>query len=164
MATIPIKGTGYMTHATADMRKYKRDWVAARRGEWMADKSCLVCGTTELLEVDHIDPTQKVAHRIWSWAIPRRDAELAKCQVLCRAHHLEKTLAQRPKPEHGTVSRYSSKVHKCRCDLCRKANAERSNILRARKKEREAVQATADLRDLADLVEFQPRIPKRDAA
>jgi hypothetical protein len=89
----------------------------------MADKSCVVCGTKQSLEVDHIDPEQKVAHRIWSWAIPRRNEELAKCQVLCTAHHLEKTLAQRPIPEHGTLSRYKSKVHGCRCDPCRKANA-----------------------------------------
>ena len=146
------------------MAEYKRNWVAARRGEWMADKFCLVCGTTQDLEVDHIDPAQKVSHRIWSWAIPRRNAELAKCQILCKAHHLEKTLAQRPKPEHGTVSRYSSKVHKCRCDLCRRANADRATILRARKKEQVAAQATADLQNLADLVELHPRIPERDAA
>jgi hypothetical protein len=153
-----------MKHATADMREYKRNWVAARRGEWMADKSCVVCGTTKDLEVDHIDPTQKVAHRIWSWAIERRNAELAKCQVLCKAHHLEKTLAQRPKPEHGTVSRYSSKVHKCRCDLCRKANAERGALNKAKKKLAEQEQAVRDLNRLGDIVEFQPRIPKRDAA
>jgi len=153
-----------MTNATSNMAEYKRNWVAARRAEWMADKFCLVCGTTQDLEVDHIDPAQKVSHRIWSWAIPRRNAELAKCQILCKAHHLEKTLAQRPKPEHGTVSRYSSKVHKCRCDLCRRANADRANILRARKKEREAAQATQDLQTLADLVELHPRIPERDAA
>lgn len=150
-----------MTNATSDMAKYKREWVAARRADWMAGKSCVTCGSTESLEVDHIDPTQKVAHRIWSWAIPRRDAELAKCQVLCKAHHLEKTLAQRPKPEHGTVSRYSSKVHKCRCDLCRRANADRAAILRARKKGLAAVQATEDLNRLADIIEFPD---KRQAA
>lgn len=153
-----------MPNATSDMAKYKREWVAARRAEWMAGKSCVICGTTQDLEVDHIDPEMKVAHRIWSWAIPRRNAELAKCQVLCKAHHLEKTLAQRPTPEHGTISRYTSKVHKCRCDLCKRANADRATILRARKKERIAAEAAADLQQLADLVEFQPRIPKRDAA
>jgi hypothetical protein len=153
-----------MTKRTSDMAKYKREWVAARRAEWMAGKSCVECGTTEELEVDHIDPTQKVAHRIWSWAIPRRNAELAKCQVLCKAHHLEKTKAQRPKPEHGTVSRYSSKVHKCRCDLCRRANADRAAILRERKKERSAMQATADLQTLAEVIELSPAKVRKPAA
>jgi hypothetical protein len=129
----------------------------------MAGKSCVICGTTQDLEVDHIDPEMKVAHRIWSWAIPRRNAELAKCQVLCKAHHLEKTLAQRPTPEHGTISRYTSKIHKCRRDLCKRANADRANILRARKKERIAAEAAADLQQLADIIELKPSI-KRDAA
>lgn len=44
------------------------------------------------LEVDHIDPDQKISHKVWSWAKPRRDAELAKCQVLCNKCHKNKTL------------------------------------------------------------------------
>lgn len=125
-----------MSHATSDMRKYKRDWAAARRGEWMADKFCVQCGSTQSLEVDHIDPADKVSHRIWTWAIPRRNAELAKCQVLCTECHKAKTKAQRPIPEHGTISRYG-KHHKCRCDLCRKANADRARLNKAKKLERE---------------------------
>ena len=125
-----------MTNATSDMREYKRRWAAARRAEWMAGKSCVVCGATQSLEVDHIDPEQKIAHRIWTWAIPRRDAELAKCQVLCSEHHKEKTKAQRPIPEHGTISRYGS-IYKCRCDLCRKANSDRAALNKAKKRERE---------------------------
>lgn len=151
-----------MTNATSDMRKYKREWAAKRRADFMADKFCVVCGTTESLEVDHIDPTQKVSHRIWTWAIPRRDAELAKCQILCTEHHKEKTRAQRPVPEHGTVSRYSSKAHKCRCDLCRKANAQRGALNKAKKLAAEREQAKQAT--LAGIVEFQPRITERDAA
>ena len=125
-----------MTNATSNMREYKRNWVAARRAEWMAGKSCVKCGSTQSLEVDHIDPAQKVAHTIWSWAIPRRDAELAKCQVLCTPCHKEKTRADRPIPEHGTLARYG-KHHKCRCDICRKANADRARLNKAKKLERE---------------------------
>ena len=124
-----------MTNATANMNEYKRKWAAARRAEYMAGKSCVVCGTTESLEVDHIDPAEKVSHRIWTWSRERRDAELAKCQILCTEHHLEKTIAQRPIPEHGTVSRYTSKKHKCRCDLCRAANRERAAQDRAKMRE-----------------------------
>jgi hypothetical protein len=43
------------------------------------------------LELDHKDHRQKVSHTIWSWSMERRDAELAKCQVLCHDCHLDKT-------------------------------------------------------------------------
>ena len=149
-----------MTKATADMREYKRRWAAARRAEWMAGKSCVQCGSTQSLEVDHIDPSQKVSHRVWTWAIPRRDAELAKCQILCTEHHKAKTLADRPTPEHGTITRYGS-IYKCRCDLCRKANAERGALNKALKIERDT---KADLARLAEVVALQPRKPRRRAA
>lgn len=152
-----------MTNATSDMREYKRRWVATRRAEWMADKSCVQCGTKQSLEVDHIDPGQKVSHRIWSWAISRRDAELAKCQILCTEHHKAKTRAQRPIPEHGTISRYGS-THKCRCDACRKANADRTKLHRARKAEAVALQAQEELALFAEVIELQPRKTKRRAA
>lgn len=140
-----------MTKATANMREYKRKWAAARRADWMAGKSCVQCGSTQSLEVDHIDPAQKVSHRIWTWAIPRRDAELAKCQVLCTECHKVKTRMQRPVPEHGTISRYGG-IHKCRCDLCRRANADRKKANEAKKKLRDAE------------VEQIPLFPERDAA
>ena len=120
----------------------------------MADKFCVRCGSTESLEVDHIDPALKVTHSVWSWSIPRRDIELAKCQVLCTVCHKAKTKAQRPIPAHGTVSRYSSKAWKCRCDLCRKANAERGALNKAKQKEAAAQQAIADLNRLGDLLEL----------
>jgi hypothetical protein len=43
------------------------------------------------LELDHVDPALKVSHRVWSWARERREAELAKCQVLCHDCHVAKT-------------------------------------------------------------------------
>ncbi len=73
------------------MRRYKREWIAARRAEFFKDKSCAVCGSTDDLELDHIDPTTKVTHNIWSYRAEIRQAELAKCQVLCRVHHDYKT-------------------------------------------------------------------------
>lgn len=126
----------------------------------MAGKSCVKCGSTQSLEVDHIDPALKVTHSVWSWSIPRRTVELAKCQVLCTECHKAKTRADRPLPEHGTISRYGS-IHKCRCDLCRKANAERGAMNKALKLERDL---KADLARLAEVVELQPRKPKRRAA
>lgn len=68
-----------------------RQWMAARRAEWFADKVCVDCGTADDLELDHVDPTQKVSHRIWSWSRERREAELAKCVARCHDCHLTKS-------------------------------------------------------------------------
>jgi hypothetical protein len=106
------------------MRKYQREWLAGRRAEWLADKSCVVCGSRVQLEIDHIDPAIKDPKlkgkagtgRLWSWSEPRREAELAKCQVLCHSHHLMKTHGwESPELPHGR-QRYE---YGCRCDICR---------------------------------------------
>lgn len=101
-------------------RAYMREWKAKRRAEFFAGKACVRCGSTDRLELDHVDPTKKVSHKIWTWSLERRDAELAKCQILCHEHHLEKTRLD-GEPPHGTHSRY---VHRgCRCGACRAAHA-----------------------------------------
>ncbi len=57
-------------------------------------KACAKCGDADRkLTLDHIDPAQKVTHKVWSWAAARREAELAKCQPLCAACHVEKSRA-----------------------------------------------------------------------
>lgn len=105
----------------SEMRRYKREWMAARRREWFQGKSCVRCGSVDRLEIDHIDPSQKVHHAVWSWRKDRREAELAKCQVLCDPCHEQKTNDDRYAPrEHGTPAMY--KRGKCRCAACRKAN------------------------------------------
>ena len=76
------------------LRDYQRVWCRVRRLEWLAGKSCVECGSTKNLEVDHIEPGQKVSHRIWTWSPKRRAEELAKCQTLCHDCHLAKTLAE----------------------------------------------------------------------
>lgn len=55
---------------------------------------CRQCGSTEDLELDHIDPTTKISHAVWSWSEQRRAEELKKCQVLCHNYHETKTLKQ----------------------------------------------------------------------
>lgn len=99
-------------------REYQRQWKAARRAEYLADKACVICSSRDRMEIDHIDKTAKVSHRIWTWSEVRRKAELAKCQVLCHDHHLEKTLAERPKAQHGSGAMYQ-KPNRCRCPECR---------------------------------------------
>jgi hypothetical protein len=84
-------------------RSYQREWVAKRRAEWFSDKSCIDCGTTEGLELDHVDPTKKVSHAIWSWSTTRRDEEIAKCVARCKFCHLAKTRANGEHINHPVI-------------------------------------------------------------
>lgn len=105
-------------------REFQRRWLAKRRHDFFHDKACVLCGSTEKLELDHIDRTLKKDHKVWSWSKKRRDEEIRKCQVLCKRCHIKKT--NREKSEHvvhGTLGMYKSQSFKCRCVPCRKANA-----------------------------------------
>lgn len=105
-------------------REYQRKWVAARRNDFFKDKSCVKCGSTERLELDHIDRATKVSNSIWSWSEPRRLKEIEKCQVLCYDHHLEKTITETTVGHGGGWGG----IRGCKCDLClsrkRESNAE----------------------------------------
>lgn len=73
-------------------REYQRKWYVKRRYDWLAENGpCVMCGSTIQLEVDHINPLEKVSHKVWSWTKVKREEELSKCQVLCKFCHLEKT-------------------------------------------------------------------------
>lgn len=76
---------------------YAREWVRRRRLDWFADKVCAHCGSKNNLELDHIDPADKVTHKIWSWSDARRSEELAKCQALCESCHKKKTSQEQRK-------------------------------------------------------------------
>jgi hypothetical protein len=76
------------------LREYQKGWTKMRRLAWLeANGPCKQCGSWVKLEVDHVDPSQKVSHRVWSWTADRRNAELKKCQVLCQACHKIKSNA-----------------------------------------------------------------------
>lgn len=105
-------------------RQYQRERNAGIRKDWL-DKNgpCKICGNTDRLEVDHIDPTTKVDHKVWTWAKERREKELAKCQVLCYICHLAKSVVEKSKPvTHGTHTGYSH--YGCRCPDCTLAQRE----------------------------------------
>lgn len=68
-------------------RAYQLNWLLRRRGEYLAGKMCVWCGSTDHLEFHHIDPATKDTHRIWSWQWERLQAELTKCIILCRHCH-----------------------------------------------------------------------------
>jgi hypothetical protein len=74
------------------MRTYARVWVANRRKQFFAGKSCVRCGSVERLELDHIDPALKVASSIWTWALTKRLDEIKKCQILCHECHKQKSI------------------------------------------------------------------------
>lgn len=109
------------------LRNYNRRWMRARRLAFFGGKCCVMCGSSDNLELDHIDPETKITHRIWSWAEDKRLAEIAKCQILCKPCHRIKTASQREAPRHGTSNMYSK--HKCRCDLCKEYKS-KENALR----------------------------------
>ena len=103
-------------------RAFNREWLRKRREAFFADKSCVKCGSRKEMQLDHKDPDQKVSHRIWSWSKERRDAEIAKCQVLCYECHLDKTIKENSRPiTHGN----SGYDRFCRCERCKTAHSKR---------------------------------------
>lgn len=74
-------------------KEYQRQWMANRRSKWFAENGpCIKCNSWNNLELDHINPEDKISHNIWSWSEKRIKEETAKCQVLCEDCHKEKTL------------------------------------------------------------------------
>lgn len=90
---------------------------------------CLICGTTELLEFDHVDPDTKTAEvssaKMLDGPLEQLFAEVDKCQLLCRSHHIEK--AQLNQEFGGGHNRHTHRPHgsgmqyaeRCRCSECK---------------------------------------------
>lgn len=118
-------------HATYELARYHRiraEWVERLGGR------CVICGSSESLEFDHVDPNLKSFNvsKLWSISKAAREAELAKCQLLCADHHLEKTAKEAETVPHGGGV---SGKHGCKCDLCR---LKKNEYLRNLKRERRA--------------------------
>src|ERR1700721_2033156 len=100
-------------------KKWMRESLANRRKEGLTGTGpSKTCGSWERLEVDHIDPAQKIHHAVWSWAPERRVKELAKCQPLCYDCHKEKTkeyVKSLHPIQHGSSSGYG---RGCKCEKC----------------------------------------------
>jgi hypothetical protein len=58
---------------------------------------CIVCGTAESLEFDHIDKTTKKFNitKGLSYSLDRLFEEVDKCQLLCNKHHIEKSISSK---------------------------------------------------------------------
>jgi 5-methylcytosine-specific restriction endonuclease McrA len=99
-------------------RAYQREWVKRRREDWISENGpCIDCSSWEGLTVDHVDASEKVSHRVWSWSKARRDAELAKCVVRCEPCHQTKTTASGEKArgeQHGLHVLATEKVWEVR--------------------------------------------------
>lgn len=108
-----------MTNDQPRNTRYQRERRHRRLQEAKEDLGgrCVVCGTSDDLQFDHIDPTTKL------FIISKSDGvsdkrfweEVAKCQLLCVPHHQEKTSTEQI-PEHGTWGMH--KNHVCRCVPC----------------------------------------------
>lgn len=97
-------------------REYQRMWVQNRRTEWLLENGpCIICGSWIDLDVDHINPEDKISHRIWTYTEEKRKYELSKCQVLCHTCHVLKTNSQRKLKPCGTRAGY---MRGCRCFNC----------------------------------------------
>lgn len=93
---------------------------------------CIVCGTTENLEFDHIKAKDKSfgISKLWSVSKEAFEIELSKCQLLCQEHHKVKTKLfgdntsggwnRIDEYDHGSGHMYNK--DKCRCTVCQTWN------------------------------------------
>jgi hypothetical protein len=119
----------------ADPQGYHRDQYHKRRQAIydLLGGKCVRCGTTDSLQVDHIDRAQKTMEISDNMSLKRADvlAELAKCQLLCQTCHAAKTGNEMTGFTHGT--QYGWKNMKCACTLC-SVRKERDQTAAAAKK------------------------------
>lgn len=95
---------------------YQREYQKNRARQWKAyaveklGGVCAKCGTTDSLEIDHVDWRSKANkyNNLWSIAKEKSEAELEKCQLLCTDHHKEKTVTD--KAEQAAAKRNGTYV------------------------------------------------------
>lgn len=109
--------------AWIDSRPAKFGVPAADRRAMYIEKlggACAVCGSVDRLEFDHIDPSTKIDVINFRWAAAKVEAEVAKCQLLCRTCHQRKS-AYESKLRYGCVRPMDWTTiaqHLARCDEC----------------------------------------------
>lgn len=99
------------------MRQYRQE--RRRRAVELLGSKCSRCGSTDRLEIDHVDPEKKTFplsgfHKSWAAILE----ELTKCQLLCQSCHQDKTSAENSAANTagcGTPAQYK---RGCRCTAC----------------------------------------------
>lgn len=102
-------------------KEYHRAYYYKRRQEiidYLGGK-CVICGSQENLQFDHIDPSQKLFDIKSKLSLRTSKEEIDKCQLLCRPCHLDKTGEENTGFTHGTIYGWMKK--KCGCDSCQRA-------------------------------------------
>lgn len=109
-------------HYNAYMRVYTLERYHRRRAEYISQLGgvCVICGAEESLEFDHIDARTKTADisKLLNGASKATlDAEISKCQLLCRTCHVEKSQQMRDTKfvDHGEGL---TGKRNCRCEKC----------------------------------------------
>lgn len=104
---------------TDEQRAYHRAYYVKRRQKLIdyLGGHCAVCDTTDGLHFDHINPREKSFEIKSNLSLNEKTrSELDKCQLLCEAHHLEKTARENSGFVHGSMYGWMKK--KCQCDEC----------------------------------------------
>lgn len=111
-----------MKQGTDEYREYMRVYMMERYHKRRSEAfkilggKCVVCGTTENLEIDHVDrslKTMDVARMAWV-SKDRFLKEIENCQLLCKPHHIAKSREEQSVPHGGGVSGKKN----CPCEPC----------------------------------------------
>lgn len=125
---IRVSYNGAMMPISTDMCMYMRNRREDKkcRARQLLGNACVQCGSTIDLQFDHINPTTKhnTIANMFSHGEKLFLEEIAKCQLLCRTCHIEKTRIDfgwsDPDNRHGTHTSYTH--DKCRCRECCQAH------------------------------------------
>jgi len=109
------------------MNAYMKKRYAQRRQMFIERLGgvCVKCQSTDELELDHIDASQKKFNiaKFFNYRLEVVLPEVDKCQLLCSKCHIEKTIIDKghkpAKGTHGTLSSYKY----CKCSICKSAKS-----------------------------------------
>lgn len=110
-----------MPYGKSYTKEYHREYWKKRRQKIIdyLGGMCVKCGTIKDLQFDHIKPSDKAIEIASNVTLESIKTEVDKCQLLCKTHHLEKTVGEKKPYTHGTI--YAWMKVKCECDMCNKA-------------------------------------------
>lgn len=107
-------------HSSYNLNRYHKIMTEARG---LLGAKCALCGSTKDLQFDRIDRKTKTYEVTRFKSVQSLFEELKKCQLLCRACHIDKSIAERGlKPARGTHGTLSSYRY-CKCEKCRAARS-----------------------------------------